>query len=82
MSTPPLQINFSSFLISLGHAAMEHMGEGEDATLNLSLARQTIDVIGILEEKTRGNLDTEEKRLIDALLFELRAKFVRASSGS
>ncbi|MBW1878453.1 MAG: DUF1844 domain-containing protein [Deltaproteobacteria bacterium] len=49
----------------------------KERTVNLPLARQTIDLIGVLEEKTRGNLDEEEKKLLDSVLYDLRIRFVQ-----
>jgi hypothetical protein len=79
-----LPLTFSSFVISLAGAAMTHLGEGPqpqsgDAEVNLPLARQTIDLIALLKEKTQGNLDDDEKSLIDTLLTELRTNYVAKS---
>ncbi len=78
------QVDFATFLLSLGHSALLHMGmagapEGVVAEVNLPLARQTIDLIGLLEEKTKGNLSGEEERLLHQLLTDLRLRFVEAS---
>lgn len=76
-------VDFSSFALSLGTSALYHMGlvgdpeSGERTTEpNLPLARQTIDTLAMLETKTRGNLDPEEARLLEGLLYELRMRFV------
>lgn len=75
-------IDFSTFLLSLSTSALYHMGvilhpeSGEAADPNPALARQTIDTLEMLHEKTRGNLDEEEKKLFDGLLYELRMRFV------
>ncbi len=79
----PLPVSFSSFVVSLGTTAMEHLGlspNPEAQPRNLELARQTIDLLGILQEKTRGNLDTEEQKLLDSMLYELRIKWTEAAS--
>jgi hypothetical protein len=82
-----LLVSFSSFLVSLASSAMLHLGEAPDPVTrkhepNLPLARNTIDLLGLLKEKTKGNLDEEEERLLDTLLHELRSRFVeRATSG-
>lgn len=72
-------INFSTFLISLAGSALVHLGEVDDpqgqAQVDLHLARQTIDVIQMLVDKTKGNLDEEEQRLVDAIQAELHAKY-------
>ncbi len=51
----------------------------EDTEPNLPLARHSIDILGVLQEKTRGNLTTEEQRLIENGLTELRFRFIQAS---
>lgn len=77
-------VNFSIFVSSLASSAMVHLGQTPDPDtgkreVDLALARSTIDALGMLQEKTRGNLDTEEQALIVSLLAELRAKFVEVS---
>jgi len=78
---PPL--DFSTFVLSLGTSAMIHLGEapapgGEAPQKNLQLAQQSIDLLAILEEKTKGNLTSEEEELLRELLYDLRMKFVAA----
>lgn len=70
---PPL--DFSTFVVSLRASAMIHMGQGGDAGVNLALARQEIDLLGLLEEKTRGNLSGDEERLLSQILFDLRTRY-------
>jgi hypothetical protein len=77
-------IDFATFILSLSHSALMHLGEAPDPETgsverNLPLARQTIDLIAMLEEKTRGNLVGEEERLIGQILFDLRMRFVEQS---
>ena len=78
------KIDFSTFAISLGTSALYHMGvvgEAEQAAppeKNVPLARQTIDTLEMLAEKTRGNLGAQEEKLMEALLYELRMRFVEA----
>ena len=78
-------IDFSTFILSLSTSALFHLGlipdtqSGKPGERNLPLARQTIDILEILEAKTRGNLDAEEARLRESLLFEIRMRFVEAS---
>lgn len=84
MNQREIPVCFSSFLVSLASSAMLHLGEAPDPvtrtrTVNLGLARNTIDVLGLLKAKTEGNLDNEETKLIETLLYELRLKFVEAS---
>ncbi len=78
-SAPP--INFSTFVLSLASSAAYHMGGFQDpvsgkTSVNLDLAKQSIDILAMLEEKTRGNLSDEEKNLISHSLYDLRMKFV------
>jgi hypothetical protein len=74
--------DFAALVISLGHSALYHLGlvpdpqTGQKAPLDRALARQTIDTIEMLEEKTRGNLTEDEAHLIRDLLYDLRARFV------
>jgi len=79
-----LSIDFPSFLLSMATSAMVHMGEVADPATgrpaeNLQAARQTIDILTILREKTQGNLSADEQRLLDGLLYELRLKFLSKS---
>jgi len=79
-------VDFSSFVLSLGTSALIQLGEVEDPISrkkekNLPLAKQTIDVLGMLQEKTAGNLTPQEERLLADLLYDLRMRFVRASGG-
>lgn len=69
-------VSFSSFVVSLATSAMTHLGEGPGGSVDLALARQTIDLLGVLQEKTDGNLDDEEKQLLDAVLHETRTKYL------
>ena len=75
---PP--IDFSTFVVSLRTSALLHMGQGDKADLNLALARQEIDLLAILEEKTRGNLTGDEELLLSQVLFDLRTRFIAACS--
>jgi hypothetical protein len=80
---PPLpEINFSSFIFSLSTSAMYHFGDFPDPVTkegnrNLPAAKQTIDILSILKTKTEGNLDENEKQLLDGMLYELRMRFVK-----
>ncbi len=80
-----LPVSFSSFVISLAGSAMMHLGVAPDPRTgqtqkNLVLARNTIDLMGMIAEKTKGNLDDEESKLVATLLAELRTKFVAQSN--
>ena len=82
--TPPLPINFSSFVLSLSSSALLHFGEIPDPITNekqrnLVLAKQTIDIVGMLKEKTTGNLTKEEEALLENLLYDLRMRYIKES---
>lgn len=81
---PLPEINFASFILSLHTSALFHFGDLKDpatdkTTRNLSAAKQTIDLISMLQEKTKGNLEEYEKNLINEVLFELRMRYVKES---
>ena len=78
------ELGFSTFIISLSTSALVHLGELPDPVTNekganLQLAQQTISVIELLKEKTKGNLTEEEGKLIDTVLYDLRLKYVKAA---
>jgi hypothetical protein len=78
------EINFPSFILSLSSSALLHFGEIPDPVSgakerNLPMAKQTIDILGVLKEKTQGNLTNDEEQLIDNLLHDLRIKYVEES---
>ncbi|MBF6569278.1 MAG: DUF1844 domain-containing protein [Candidatus Binataceae bacterium] len=75
------EITFASFVIGLSTQALVHLGEIPDpmsgqTRRDLPEAQQLIDLIGILQEKTRGNLDSDEASMLQAILFDLRMKYV------
>jgi hypothetical protein len=75
-------INFVAFVLSLAHTAAVHFGDvpdpvsGSKSEASLPAAQQMIDILALLEEKTRGNLTAEERQLLEQVLFELRMRFV------
>jgi hypothetical protein len=76
-------IDFHTFVLSLGSSALLHLGELERPEAagpekDLSLAKHTIDILGMLREKTRGNLTPAEDKLIESLLYDLRLRYVDA----
>ena len=81
-------INFVGFVLSLAHTAAVHFGDvpdpfsGAKAETNLVAAQQMIDILALMEEKTRGNLTAEERQLIEQVLFELRLRYVEAQNAS
>ena len=79
---PP--VDFSALILSLSHAALMHMGKVPDpstgqASVQLDLARHTIDTIALLKDKTTGNLTDDERRLMDSVLTDLRLTYVHES---
>ena len=78
-------LSFLAFVLSLAHTAAVHFGDipdpvsGKISEPNLPAAQQMIDILAMLEEKTRGNLSAEERQLIDQVLYELRMRFVEVS---
>ena len=83
---PPSEIptvDFHTFVLSLGSSALMHLGELErpgagGATKDLPMAKHTIDILAMLQEKTRGNLTPDEDKLLESLLYDLRLRFVDA----
>ncbi len=80
-------IDFSSFIYSLAHSAFIQLGEEADPFTgkkggNLHQAKETIDLISLLEEKTKGNLTKDEDALMKSLLFNLRMKYVELAKKS
>lgn len=80
------QMDFATFILSLSHSALMHLGEAPDPETNqiatsLPLAKQNIDILGLLEEKTKGNLTGDEERLLTQVLFDLRMRYVERSKG-
>jgi hypothetical protein len=81
--TPLPEINFSTFILSLSTSALMHLGElpnpeTHQVDKNLPLAKQTIDLIDMLKQKTEGNLEEDETQLITNLLYDLKLKYVAA----
>ncbi len=81
---PLPEINFVNFIFSLSTSALIQLGEIQDPVAqqqvkNLPLAKQTIDLIGMLKEKTKGNLTPDEEKLTDAVLYDLRMRYVKAA---
>jgi hypothetical protein len=80
-------ITFPGFILSLATTAAVHFGDladpqtGQPAEPDLVAARQMIDLIALLQEKTKGNLTADEAKLVEDLLYELRMRFVQAQQG-
>ena len=84
---PESQLSFIAFVLSLASTAAIHFGDlpdpvsGERATPNLDGAAQMIEILSLLDQKTRGNLTAEERQVLEQVLYELRLRFVEAKSG-
>jgi hypothetical protein len=75
-------IDFSTFVMSLNASALVHLGVIDDPvsgkkTKNLPLGKQTVDMLRMLQEKTRGNLSEEEDKLLQGILYDLKIAYVR-----
>ena len=76
------EVNFSTFVFSLSSSAFFHFGEIPDPATgakekNLPMAKHSIDILSMLEEKTRGNLTDDEEQLIKNILYDLRMRYVK-----
>ncbi len=80
-------IDFYTFILSLGSSAFVHMGDaphpetGQPVPANLPLARQTIDLLDLLREKTKGNLTPEEEKFLENILMDLQLRYVAKAAG-
>ncbi len=78
---PP--VDFHTFIISLGSSALLHLGEIErpegGATKDLVMAKHTIDLLEMLHGKTKGNLTSNEEKLLESLLYDLRLRYIEAA---
>ena len=78
-------LDFNGLILSLGSSVIVHLGEAPDPTSgqkgapDLSMAQQSIDLLAMLQEKTRGNLTAEEAHFLDNMLFDLRMLYVQVS---
>ena len=76
------EVNFATFIFSLSSSALLHFGDIPDPSSgtnkkNLAMAKHTIDILGMLEEKTRGNLTRDEEQLFKNILYDLRMRYVK-----
>ncbi|MBW2088336.1 MAG: DUF1844 domain-containing protein [Deltaproteobacteria bacterium] len=76
------KINFATFIFSLNSSVLVQLGLIDDPatgkkTRNLPLAKQTIDILGMLEEKTQGNLTKDEETMLKNILYDLRLLYVK-----
>jgi hypothetical protein len=80
-----MPVTFASFVISLGSSSLMFMGEQLDPQqpampVNLPQAKEIIDLLSVLEEKTKGNLTTDEQAVLCDMLYALRMKYVSLTS--
>ena len=80
------EVTMATFIFSLSSSALVHLGEIPEpetggTSVDLPMAKQIIDTLGMLQEKTKGNLDQDEERLMQSVLYDLRMRFVQKSSG-
>jgi hypothetical protein len=79
------EVTLATFIVSLSSSALVHLGEipepeTNESRIDLPIAKQIIDTLGMLEEKTKGNLDKDEERLLRAVLYDLRMRYVQKSA--
>lgn len=79
------KIDFITFILSVSSAAFMGLGlvspeDEKEPKINLELARQNIDLLELISEKTKGNRTPEEDRLLEQLLFETRMRFVEVQN--
>ena len=81
----PEPLSFTGFVLSLASTAAIHFGDlpdpisGQPSELNLDGAAQMIEILSLLDQKTRGNLTAEERQMLEQVLYELRLRFVEVS---
>jgi Domain of unknown function (DUF1844) len=79
------ELSFTAFVLSIASTAAIHLGDladpatGTKPDTNLEGASQMIDILALLEQKTRGNLTAEERQVLEQVLYELRMRFIEAS---
>lgn len=79
-------LDFVTFVVSMSHSVLFHLGDAPDPATgqrekNLPLARQTIDFLAVLQDKTRGNLTGDEERVLSQAIYDLRMRFVEVAKG-
>ena len=87
MTEPQPQLSFTAFVLSLASTAAIHFGDladpasGEQAGQNLAGAAQMIEILALLDQKTRGNLTADEREVLNQVLYELRVRYAEAVGG-
>ena len=78
------ELSFSSFILGLSTQALMYMGEvagpGQSLPTDLAAAKEMIDILTMLQQKTTGNLDSNEQEMIESILFDLRMRYVELAS--
>jgi len=83
-----MAVTFVGFVLSLAHTAAVHFGDvpdpvtGQTGERNLAAAQQMIDILALLEQKTRGNLSVEERQLLEQIVYELRMRYAEVSGSA
>lgn len=77
------EVTFPAFVMSLNTSALYHLGEIADpatgkSVVDFDLARHAIDTLVLIQEKTKGNLDSDEAELLKNLLYDIKLRFVKA----
>jgi hypothetical protein len=77
-------IDFATFVLSLSHSALVHLGDAPDpgsgtTRIDLPMARQTIDLLALLQDRTRGNLAGDEEHILDQAVYDLRMRYVEVA---
>jgi hypothetical protein len=83
---PPVEMNFETFVLSLGTATLVALGEVKNPISgkeekNLESAKQHIDILDMLLKKTQGNLTDPESKLLQQVLYEIRMKYISKTGG-
>ena len=81
------EVTFTAFIMSMNTSALFHLGEISDPAsgekhMDMVLAQHSIDILALLEEKTKGNLNEEEQDLLKHVLYDLKMRYVRIATGS
>jgi hypothetical protein len=82
------EVTFIGFVLSLAHTAAFHFGDvadpstGQAGQANLAAAHQIIEILALLEQKTRGNLTAEERQLLEQIVYELQMRYVEATKSA
>ena len=81
----PIEASFSTLVLSIAHSAKVAMGEVEhpetkNQKQDISMARFNIDLLSVLQKKTKDNLEDTERKLLEAILGDLQMKFIKITS--